>query len=211
MFCKFCGAKIDSDAIFCESCGKRVKDAPVSASALSASQSVSASAPSSISWLVKQPNGRHLGPVSEKDLILKIKNGLVSSEATIKKDQPNASWISVSESPFASFSASSSIFIPDRWIWCLAILPIFISFILRYFNLLPFDPSYDFIPCVILNSIFFVLDKNLLEDAGIFESWTYIGRVLVPVFLLVREIKTNHNFAPFILNTFLIIMSFIVL
>lgn len=201
MFCKYCGAKIDSDAVFCESCGKRVKDSAAPAPAPSPAAS----------WLIKQPDGRHLGPIPEKELILRIKNGLVSSEASIKKDLPSASWISVSESSFADISSSRDIYIPDRWVWCLAILPILISFILRYFNLLPFDPSYDFIPCVILNSIFFVLDKNLLEDAGIFESWTYIGIVLVPVFLLVREIKTNHNFAPFILNTFLLIMSFMIL
>lgn len=203
MFCKFCGAKIDSDAIFCESCGKRVKDTAVSAPVPS----------SDTTWLIKQPDGRHIDPISQNDLILKIKNGLVSNDTSIKKNVPSASWQTVSESPFGSYLSqyATSIYINDGWFWCLAVLPMLVSMALRYFNLLPFDPLYDWVIALALNAVFFFLDKRVLEEAGIFESWSYLGLVLIPVYLIARQIKTNHNFAPFIFNLFLLLMDFFIM
>ena len=61
-----------------------------------------------------------------------------------------------------------------------------------------------------IDFLFIWLDqKELLYAEMLTESWMYMAILLVPLYLLIKEIKTNHHYSPIIIWCFLFALGFI--
>lgn len=208
MFCKYCGAKIADDSVFCSSCGKNLKSEETNQPAKELDKKENSGA-----WFYRDDFHKG-GPITYDELVSKIKNREIDFDGEVKNDEGGKEWIPLSKSVFASTIKevpARQISISDKWVWCLAILPVLVPIVLHKVGILPSQNTYDWIICVGLNILFFMLDKKEIEDAGLFESWSYLGIVLVPLYLVMREVKTNHNYAPAIVNLFLFAVELFIL
>ena len=96
--------------------------------------------------------------------------------------------------------------VSDKWIWPLATVGIVVSWISSSI----FGSLISIIICVVLNIVFLTQDIKELKDAGYDpDSWMYMGFFLLPVYLFVRESKTNRNWAPGIVNCVLLFLDLI--
>lgn len=200
MFCKYCGASIADDSVFCSSCGKNLKSEGTTQPVVEPEKKEIAD-----TWFYHD-DFRKGGPITYGEMVQKIKKREIDFDGEVKANKANSVWIPFDKSVFASTIKeipARQIFISDKWVWCLAILPALIPIVLHKVGILPSQSIYDWIIGLGLNILFFMLDKKEIEDAGFFESWSYLGIVLVPLYLVMREVKTNHNYAPAIVNIFL--------
>ena len=213
MFCKYCGHEIADDSVFCEKCGKNIKEI-----AADKSEPVTSNVEASNSSANKEPsyeepdtwyylNGTEMdGPLSADSIRRKIENGRIDFEAKVRRS-PSDPWVSLVDSPFADIAIKMTpapVSVSDKWLWCLAIIPMAAMILLYYLKLMPTEGVVSwFIPFAI-NTTFFFLDKKELQDKGFYpEGWMWMGFFLIPVYLIVREAKTNRNFVPAIIWCFL--------
>ena len=208
MFCKYCGAQISVDSLFCSNCGKNIKSE-------GKNQSISETGNIDFSdtWYY-QDDFHEGGPFTFDEMVSKIKKREIDYDGAVKTNKESDDWIPLVESVFASVIENvppRQISISDKWIWCLAILPMLITMIFHNVAVLSPLSNYDWIICIVLNGLFIILDKKDIEDAGFFESWSYLGIIIVPLYLIIREIKTNHNYAPAIINAFLLAVDLFIL
>lgn len=215
MFCKYCGAEIADDSVFCSKCGKNISEKAETRTEEKPKVEESPSVPVSIpepsaglkpdTWYYTDGTETE-GPLYAELLKKKILNGIISNRVKVRQD-PKDPWIPMMESPFrktAIASTKAPIHILDKWVWCLAIVPITVLYLIEYFHLFPPENYMDWIASVAINGIFLFLDKKELEKDGFYpEAWMWMGFVLVPVYLIVREVKTNRNFVPAIIWCFL--------
>ena len=204
MFCKYCGASIATDSLFCSSCGKSVNSEEIGQNEKKNGETNT--------WFYQ--NNNHLViRMSYEEMVNKIKNGVIDFNGKVRADK-DSEWTPLSNSVFASIIDNlppRQVSISDKWVWCLAILPILIPILLKRFGILPSTFTYDWIICVFFNGLFLILDKNEIEKSGIYESWSYLGIILVPLYLVIREVKTNHNYSPAIINAFILAVDIFIL
>ena len=83
--------------------------------------------------------------------------------------------------------------VDNRYVWALATIPIFISWVIPMFVA---NSILITIVTWILNMIFLTLDVNALKksgrDAG---QWLWLGIVLIPLYLFMRASKTDRKYA----------------
>lgn len=95
----------------------------------------------------------------------------------------------------------------DKWVWALATAPIIASIVL---SILGIGGSISTIVLIILNCVFISLDEKELKRTGHDpEKWLWMGLVLVPIYLFVRESKTNRNWAPGIVWCVILLLGLI--
>ncbi len=93
----------------------------------------------------------------------------------------------------------------DKWIWSLATIPMAAGLFLPVLGI---TGLFSTIIIVVLNVVFLSLDCKEVRDAGYdIDKWLYLGIALVPVYIFVRESKTNRNWAPGIVWCVLFILS----
>lgn len=215
MYCRHCGASIPDDSVFCSKCGKNVTDVE--------SQSVKIlpedNKPDTeekdegqIEWYYKDAT-REVGPCTQDEIETAIRRGQVDIEGQVKIGQ-EGQWFKLMESRYATLIQSLSpieVAISDKWIWCLGIIPMLVSLFIDRTGTTFGIPYFSFIAPLALNLLFIWLDNKELVNAGMLaESWMYMGIIIVPAYLVVREIKTNHNYSPAIVWCFLFAIGYII-
>ena len=146
------------------------------------------------------------GPFPSDVIVAKILNKTIDYDVKVRKDSDEL-WVPLALSPFrdaARKAGGGSVFISDKWIWCLAVVPLALLFVSVYFGWLASDSVFNWLLPFALNTGLFFLDRKELLDKGFLsEGWIWLGIFLIPVYLIVREAKTNRNFVPAILWCFL--------
>ena len=100
----------------------------------------------------------------------------------------------------------NTIDVSEKWIWPLATVGIVVSWITSSV----FGSLVSIILTIVLNIVFLSQDIKELKDAGYDpDSWMYMGFFLVPVYIFVRESKTNRNWVPGIVNCVLLFLDLI--
>ena len=116
MFCKFCGSEIANDSAVCPSCGKDIAGAVPEEPESARDDSV---------WYY-QNDAEMDGPYTYDMLKEKILSGSIPLEARVKQE-PGGSWTALCDSPFREAALKKTpapVAISDKWLWCLAILPL---------------------------------------------------------------------------------------
>ena len=89
--------------------------------------------------------------------------------------------------------------VSDKWIWSLATVPVVVGWLVPLV-LAHLEITNAYIPIIVviaLNILFLTLDVKVLKLAGLNpDSWLFLGFLLVPIYLFVRESKTNRNCGP---------------
>lgn len=94
--------------------------------------------------------------------------------------------------------------VSEKWIWPLATVGIVVSWITSSV----LGSMVSIILTIVLNVIFLTQDIKELKESGYDpDSWMYMGFFLVPVYIFVRESKTNRNWAPGIVNCVLLFLD----
>ena len=208
MFCKYCGAVIDNDSTFCASCGKSLTEGKTESkeNATGSKSGKIASADTQTKWYY-QDASETKGPFSYDIFAYKVRNHEIGRYSSIRQEG-SSEWISIQNSPFGDLlktHTNTSVSFTDIWVWCLAIVPILVKIAIQHFSLLPNNSPISWLIVIGLNILFIILDRRVLQ--GYADDWLYIGCVVVPAYLIVREIKTNLNFCPAVIWTFLFAVS----
>lgn len=215
MYCRHCGAFIPDDSVFCSKCGKNVSEIEPQTEEFipeSSEQNPEEKYEEQIDWYYRDEQGE-VGPCTQNDIETAIRRGQVNVEGEVKIGQ-DGQWFELMDSRFSKLIQSLSpkeVAISDQWIWCLAIIPMLLSLILTRTRTTFGIPYLPWIVPLALNLLFIWLDqKELINAEMLAESWMYMGIVIVPAYLVVREIKTNHNYSPAIIWCFLFALGFFI-
>lgn len=215
MYCRHCGAVIPDDSVFCSKCGKNVSEIEQHTEDIlpeNNSQNTDEKFVGELEWYYKDDKGE-VGPCTQNDIETAIRRGQVDIEGEVKIGQ-DGQWFQLMDSRFFTLIQSLSpkkVAISDQWIWCLAIIPMLISLIISRTGTNFGIPALPWIAPLALNLLFIWLDqKELINAEMLAESWMYMGIVIVPAYLVVREIKTNHNYSPAIIWCFLFALQFFI-
>ena len=196
MFCKFCGSEIANDSAVCPSCGKDIAGAVPEEPESARDDSV---------WYY-QNDAEMDGPYTYDMLKEKILSGSIPLEARVKQE-PGGSWTALCDSPFREAALKKTpapVAISDKWLWCLAILPLLATTVSAFLGAGAFKGLFgSFLPFM-FNVVFFILDRQELLKKGFpAKPWMWLGFFIVPVYLFVREAKTNRNYIPAVIWCFL--------
>ena len=161
-------------------------------------------------WYYLAGDGRE-GPVTEKQIEDLARSGNIGRKTMVWKEGVS-DWIKIEDSDLKYIverfvPATPMNAISDKWLWALATIPLIVDTVLV--SLIPESAS---IICTIaiigLNILFMTLDNRDLKKNGIaYESWLWLGVILVPVYLFVRAAKTTKNIAPGIVWCVLFVLS----
>ena len=208
MYCRYCGSLIPDDSVFCSKCGKNINEADTQNYIETPEYT-----PESDEWYYKGDFDT-FGPCTQAEIEALISQRRIDFDGEIKRSQ-DGEWIPLLKSQFAGLIGSlppQTVAISDKWIWCLAIIPLLVSIFIGRLRL---DSSLSMLTWLIpvaLNFLFIKLDSQELYNASMnAESWMYMGILLVPVYLVVREVKTNHNYSPAILWCFVFAVDLFIL
>ncbi len=215
MYCRKCGAKVDEQSKFCQACGTptlnstvpTTQEAPISSlakdTAIPESRiKMNESDNQQTDWYYLEGSNKK-GPFNYAQMADLIRSGSVQ-RSTLVWTAGLSDWIAAGQGslskefenivPFAPLSEIS-----DKWIWALAVLPLaIISPAAEYITRLNGLDSWIPIACTVVANIFFLYkDSDELKKAGQdAEKWLFLGLILVPVYLYIRESKTNKKYAP---------------
>lgn len=216
MYCRHCGALIPDDSVFCPKCGKNVGEAEAQVEKTipeSVEQDKKEKTEQPAEWYYQDNFGGGFGPCKQADIETAIRRGKVSSSGEVRRGT-DGDWVAITRSRFADYLCNlppKQVAISDKWIWCLAIIPLIASYFLDRYGAGLGLTYLPWIAPLALNFLFIWLDQKELINAELLaESWMYMGILLVPVYLLIREIKTNHNYSPVIVWCFLFALDFII-
>ena len=102
--------------------------------------------------------------------------------------------------------------VTDKWIWALATVPTVMGWVIG--ALLASMGIGDILTTIIIiamNITFLTLDVKEVRKTGMnVDSWLYLGIILVPVYLFVRESKTNRNNLPGIVWCVLFVIGLLI-
>lgn len=103
----------------------------------------------------------------------------------------------------------SKVIVSEKWLWALATVPMLASLIL---GIIPYSVAlHTYILSIIMivcNIVFLSLDISEMKKNGKdVEAWMWIGLLIVPVYLYVREKHTNKNYMPLIVWCILYVLS----
>ena len=150
------------------------------------------------------------GPYTRSDVEKKFRKLDFVKTGFVRQGE-QAAWIPVAESPFADLAARMPvqvISISDRWIWVMALLPLLLAAALLW---LPAHvANYAYLAYPLVNLAILILDERELKRSGrglMLEIWVLVGILVPPVYLLTRQIRSNHNFMPVILFCFLFLST----
>lgn len=197
MYCPECGAEIIGSPKFCTNCGYR----------LDAGTNQSNSAPPSIDnrqWYYYKGRDK-MGPVSTEDMIQYVRRRSVLSDTKVWATGFN-DWVRADQTELNVYMFNMGPSMPvneisDKWIWAMATIPLILAVILPAFLArIGIDPTFATFIVFAVNIVFLAGDSKELKkggkDAG---AWLICALILMPLYIFVREGKTNKNYAPGIL------------
>lgn len=161
-------------------------------------------------------NGERKGPYTENEILNLIKSNVIGRKTQVWREGMN-NWIDADLSFYKNeFNASPPPLMPEqidnRYAWALATVPLMVSIILSniFVNGNMTDGTSNFITLItiLLNCIFFFVDKHVLNKAGYNSStWMWTGLVLIPVYLFIRASKTTKKYGYAITWLVLFVLS----
>ena len=215
MFCTVCGAQISDGDKFCTKCGSAVQN---ESEVISPPEPVPKAAQEDAALWYFHDNTEKKGPFSYEQMVGFINQGKIQRE-TLVWTQGSPAWIAAERSRLAKelgnvMPPTPIGTISEKWIWALAAVPIVLSFILTFVMAdMRLLPQYEWVitVCVIAaNIIFLIKDTEEVKKSGRdVGKWLFLGIVLVPVYLYVREKHTNKNYTPLIVWCVLFFISLI--
>lgn len=114
------------------------------------------------------------------------------------------SAIETNDQPVHTAPKVNTVPLSDGWIWVLALVPISLSMLMDYTGIASSIGFFSWVIVVGLNFFCIIKDMHELERFNIdAEGWFFLGCILVPLYLIVREVKTNRNLVPAVLWLFL--------
>ncbi|MBE6871942.1 MAG: DUF4339 domain-containing protein [Ruminococcaceae bacterium] len=145
---------------------------------------------------------KRVGPLSFEEMKEAITSGKIFADSLVWH-QGLDEWKKASETSLQTFLVMtvppvSKKLLNDKWIWCLATIPLVIMYILYFlFNIRDSSINLIDILVLVLNCLFLTLDTKYLENSGYhMRKWLFLGLIFIPLYLFIRPIKTNKNFAP---------------
>ena len=154
-------------------------------------------------------DGAKKGPYTESQVVDLLKSGSITGETLVWRSGFE-DWKKLADTELHMqlqdvVPPVPSSAISDKWLWCLATVPLFVSWIVE--AAFPESGKAGMIVCIILNCIFLCLDVELLKKGGRqAESWLWLGLLIVPLYLGVRANRTNKNWLPLI--AWIVLMAF---
>ena len=219
---------VDDDSVFCVVCGKTIKPGTIGADEITKSvrketdhpagdiQEVSSAGLSDQQeWYYKDNLDKEYGPVAYYEIVEKIKKYSIDSDFMVRKEN-ESDWIRIMSSPFRealiNLSAVRVISISDRWIWCMAVIPLSALILLCYFieptrTLVFIWPAVSFF----VSLFFYIQDRKELVLKGQKRTSWFLGIFLIPVYLVVREVRTNLNYCPAIIWCTLLFLALLII
>lgn len=218
-FCRFCGTSLIDQST--SNTGQEIRpvEPPVSSPIAenerkSDNSNVSAGEPERISsdaleqqeWYYYEGSDKQ-GPFNYIQMTGFVKQGRIQRETMVWTDGMK-DWMAADQSylakelgdvtPMAPLSTIS-----EKWIWALAAGSTAIKYLLAFAMVAMKVPDGNAwivsVGVVIANIVFLSKDIDEVKKSGRdVEAWLYLGVVLVPVYLFVRERNTNKNYAPLV-------------
>ena len=218
MFCTQCGAQLAEGSKFCSACGSAVRNREEKESAGSHETKARAEPAQEDSMKCYFYEGTEKkGPFSYTQMVELIEQGQISRE-TLVWISGSSEWVEAEKSllakafgeimPLAPISTIS-----ETWIWALAVGSVVISMLLPRIAIAArmsagTSQMFIFIGAIIANAILLAKDMDEVKKSGRdVASWMYVGIVLVPIYLYVREKHTNKNYAPLVVWCILFILQ----
>ena len=207
MYCPNCGTEITDDPKFCTNCGIKLSD--------TADQIISAPPTDDKRQWYYYKGKNKMGPVSTDDMKEYISRRAIARE-TMVWATGFADWVRADQTELGVLLQNTVPDLPagcisEKWIWALATIPLVASIILpRVLIGMGIGSLYATIAVFVLNIVFLTADVKELKSAGKDAgSWLFLGVILVPVYIFVREGKTNKNYIPGVLWCVLFFASLI--
>lgn len=215
MLCSQCGAQLMENAKFCGTCGSPVKKENETNS--SAGTMPTAPQDDAAQWYFHDDTEKR-GPYSYEQMIGFINNGKIQRE-TLVWVQGSPAWVPAERSRLAKelgnvMPPTPIGTISEKWIWALAagpiVLNVVLTFVMADMRLLPEYAWVITVGTIAANIIFLIQDTEEVKKSGRdVGKWLFLGIVLVPIYLYVREKHTNKNYAPLIVWCVLFFISLI--
>lgn len=218
MFCTKCGAQLAEETKFCGACGNPVRSKSEKVSAAgseSKGQEESAKEDSMKCYFYEGTEKK--GPFKYTEMVEFVQQGKILRE-TLVWISGSAEWVTAEKSPLAQALGEVMPLAPisaisEKWIWALATYSVLIAIILENIALalrMSVDTAqlFVFVGAFVNNAIFLARDVEAVKQSGRdVASWLYIGIVLVPIYLYVREKHTNKNYMPLVVWCILFILQ----
>ena len=156
-------------------------------------------------WFYQPMSGQDIGPLALHEL-----RGRVTRETLVWKEGM-VEWMKAGElQELVPVLASTKPPLPptaisDKWMWCLAVIPIVSSWVLTIF----LGDLVSIAGTVALNIVFVTLDIKELRRCGReITTAFWLGLILVPVYMFVRAAKYTKRYAPAIVWCTLLALGF---
>ena len=204
MFCTVCGTQIADGDKFCTKCGSAVEN---KSEVISPPDSIpKAEQEDSAQWYFHD-NAEKKGPFSYEQMVEFINQGEIQRE-TLVWVQGSPAWIAAERSRLAKelgnvMPPTPIGTISEKWIWALATGPFVLNYVLTFvmanMRMLPQYAWVITVGMIAANITFLIQDTEEVKKSGRdVGKWLFLGIVLVPIYLYVREKHTNKNYMPLI-------------
>jgi len=164
-------------------------------------------------WFYIDAAGNELGPFASKEIRNRIGPGSYVWREGLSEwvfARETELFKTVAPTADTAWNRSEEIVpLSDKWAWSLATLPLIASWLMVVI-LDNAGCSYDEIVwttipvCVLLNTIFGILDGRAIERAGHDNPSLFLASTLVPVYLFVRAARITKQYAPAFLYCFIV-------
>ncbi len=205
MYCPNCGNEVNDTAKFCPNCGYSLLGDNNATSSFTTNADTR-------QWFYYKGEYK-MGPVSTEDMKEYINRGAVSRDTWVWATG-FSDWIKAEQTELMGYMQNTAQGLPadaisEKWIWALSTVPLALSIFLPSILVGIGFPEYlATIAVIILNIVFITADikelRNAGKDAG---AWLFLGFILVPIYIFVRESKTNKNYIPGIAWCVLFVIS----
>lgn len=194
MYCPECGAEIIGNPKFCTNCGYKLSGEKASSDAPSPQVDTR-------QWFYFKGKDK-MGPLTTSDMNEYVLRGAIKRD-TMVWTTGYSDWRKAEQTELVNYMYNTAPELPsdaisEKWVWALATVPMVASLLLpSILHSMGLSTSLATIVVVILNIVFLSADSKELRNTGKDPgAWLFLGFILVPVYLFVRESKTNKNYAP---------------
>jgi len=218
VFCTKCGAQIEEGKKFCGECGNAVRrtEKEIPTDDLKTKTHEEVVQKDSMKCYFYEGTEKK-GPFNYAQMVEFIEQGKILRD-TLVWISGSPEWVVAEKSPLAKALGEVMPLAPinaisEKWIWALATYSVLIAILLENIALalrMSVDTAqlFVFIGAFVNNAIFLARDVEAVKQSGRnVASWLYIGIVLVPVYLYVREKHTNKNYMPLVVWCILFILQ----
>lgn len=189
MICNRCGAQINSDDKFCRKCGAAITN-------------TIGQTESETLWYFLVDADK-IGPKKESRIRKLIQSGDIT-RTTLVWTEGLETWIPAGNSRLSNEFNNIVPSIPvnacsEKWMWALSIVPLTLSIVLTWICVAIGAGASSLLTLVVIgmNIVCATLDYYEVKKVDVgFNTWMRWFIILVPVYIFIREAKTNKNYIP---------------